>query len=189
MNGKFRFPCKEHIIPLQYIYMCILQRKEDSVKHISALLQLLLTISPSTAACEKLFSKMNLVKSPLRTRLTQENLQSQMSIVSSGPEFSEFDPLPSVEEWLKSGHRYICHKPPERSATVTSENIASTSALASSEMESIQTGLPMLTEIVKTLGGEDVARDKLCPNVNGMSLTESSIIWHGIIILCPKTTN
>ena len=140
------------------VYISILQRKEDSVKHINALLQLLLTISPSTAACERLFSQMNLVKSPLRTRLTQENLQSQMRIVISGPEFSKFDPLPSVEEWLKSGHRHIRHKPPERSATVTSESVASTSAQASSEMESIQ---PMLTEIVKTLGGEDIAREKL----------------------------
>ena len=81
-----------------------------------------------------------------------------MRIVISGPEFSKFDPLPSVEEWLKSGHRHIRHKPPERSATVTSESVASTSAQASSEMESIQ---PMLTEIVKTLGGEDIAREKL----------------------------
>lgn len=74
------------------VYTSILQRKEDSVKHISALLQLLLTISPSTAACERLFSQMNLVKSPLRTRLTQENLQCQMRILVSGPDFSKFDP-------------------------------------------------------------------------------------------------
>ena len=138
------------------VYISILQRKEDSVKHISALLQLLLTISPSTAACERLFSQMNIIKSPLRTRLTQANLQSQMRIVVSGPEFSKFDPLPSVEEWLKSGHRHIRHKPPVRS--VTPPSAASTSAQACSEMESIQ---PMLRELVKTLGGEDIAREKL----------------------------
>jgi hypothetical protein len=140
------------------VYTSILQRKEDSVKHISALLQILLTISPSTAACERLFSQMNLIKSPLRTRLTQENLQSQMRIVVSGPDFSMFDPLPSVEEWLKSGHRHIRHKPPQKSATLTSESIASTSTQATIEMDSIQ---PMLSEIVKTLGGEDIAREKL----------------------------
>lgn len=140
------------------VYVSILQRKEDSVQHISALLQVLLTISPSTAACERLFSQMNLVKSPLRTRLSQENLQSQMRIVISGPVFSKFDPLPSVENWLKSGHRHVRHKLPVRSATVTSDTVASTSSQANLEIESIQ---PMLSEIVKTLGGEDIAREKL----------------------------
>jgi hypothetical protein len=69
-----------------------------------------------------------------------------------------FDPLPSVEEWLKSGHRHIRHKPPQKSATLTSESKASTSTQATIEMDSIQ---PMLSEIVKTIGGEDIAREKL----------------------------
>ena len=153
---KVQASMQRHCHPLA-VYSSILQRQEDSVKHISALLQILLTVSPSTAACERLFSQMNLVKSSLRTRLTQENLQNQMRIVVSGPDFSQYDPLPSVEEWLKSGHRHIRHKPPERSTTkTTSESVASTSG--QSEMESLQ---PMLSELVKTLGGEEIAREKL----------------------------
>ena len=92
------------------VYGSILQRQEDSLKHIGTLLKLMLTVSPSTAACERLFSQMNIIKSPLRTHLTQENLQNQMQIVVCVPEFSKFDPLPAVHHWLKSGNRHIQHK-------------------------------------------------------------------------------
>ena len=60
------------------VYSSILQRQEESLMHISTLLNLLLTVSPSTTSCERVFSQMNLIKTSLRTRLTQENLQNQM---------------------------------------------------------------------------------------------------------------
>ena len=44
------------------VYSSILQRQEESLMHISTLLNLLLTVSPSTASCERVFSQMNLIK-------------------------------------------------------------------------------------------------------------------------------
>lgn len=79
------------------VYSSILQRKEESVKNIGVLISLVLTISPSTASCERLFSSMNMLKSSIRTHLTQENLQNQIRIVVSGKPLEDYDPLPAVQ--------------------------------------------------------------------------------------------
>lgn len=129
------------------VYSSVLQR--------NVLLTIILTVSPSTASCERLFSNMNLVKSTYRTRLTQENLQHQMRIVVDGASLQEFNPLPAVELWLSSSNRHITHKKPVKPSTPSADEPCSS---AQADMNAIQ---PMLTEMVKILGGEDVARDKL----------------------------
>ena len=112
------------------VYPSLLQRKDESLKHICVLVDLLLTISPSTASCERLFSSMNLVKNPSRTRITQDNLQHQMRIVVNGEPFESYDPQPAVEHWLRSSHRHITHRKPQSAekqypvpSTSTSMNI------------------------------------------------------------------
>ena len=55
---------------------------------------------------------MNLIKTPLSTRLMQENLQNQMRIVVNGSSFQDYDPDPSVMHWLKCANRHITHKEP-----------------------------------------------------------------------------
>ena len=146
------------------VYSSILQRQEESLMHISTLLSLLFTVSPSTASCERVFSRMNLIKTSLRTRLTQENLQNQMRIVVNGSSFQEFDPDPSVMQWLKSANRHITHKKPVKvkQPDPTEEPSTSQSDPASAEAEAdMNIVQPMLDEMVKLFGGEDAARQKL----------------------------
>lgn len=91
----------------------ILQLSEKTFTHISTLIELLLTISPSTAACERSFSSMNLIKTPSRSTLSQANLKNQMRIVLSGPSLQDFDASDSVMHWLENckGGRHLTHKP------------------------------------------------------------------------------
>ena len=143
------------------VYSSILQR-QDSLMHISTLLSLLLTVSPSTASCERVFSQMNLIKTSLRTILTQENLQNQIRVVVNGSSFQEFDPDPSVMHWLKSANRHITHKKPmeikQPAPTEEPYTLKSESASAEADMNIVQ---PMLDKMVKIFGGEDAARQKL----------------------------
>lgn len=139
------------------VYSSILKRNEDTLKNVNELIKIFLTISPSTASCERLFSSMNLVKSPLRTRLSQENLQHQMRVIANGKSFQDFNPRPAVEYWLKTGNRHITHKAPVRSVAKVPLPIPGSSTQSHVD-DSIQ---PMLQELVKSLGGEEAARKRL----------------------------
>ena len=54
------------------------------------------TLPVSTAACERGFSKMNIVCSPHRTRLTVSHMAALMFISLSGPPLEKWDPMPHV---------------------------------------------------------------------------------------------
>ncbi|KAH3889521.1 hypothetical protein DPMN_013578 [Dreissena polymorpha] len=60
----------------------------------------MLTISPSTAECERCFSKMNLIKTDKRTSLQDDSLASLVRI--NGPKLKEFNPGPAIRKWLDS---------------------------------------------------------------------------------------
>ncbi|XP_071181304.1 zinc finger protein 862-like [Mytilus edulis] len=136
------------------VYCDLLKRQQDdSFRNINVLIEIMLTISSSSAACERVFSQMNIIKSPLRSKLTQENLQNQMQIVVNGVSIKEFDPRPSVVYWLKSGNRHLTHKLPVKA---TSEAVAS-----HSQDRDVTNVRPLLQDLVKSLGGEEAARAKL----------------------------
>ena len=63
------------------------------------------TIPVSTAECERGFTKMNIVCTPLRTRLTVLHLSSLMFISITGPPLALWEPLPYVKSWLASNRR------------------------------------------------------------------------------------
>jgi len=63
------------------------------------------TIPISTAECERGISKMNIVCSSLRSRLTVEHLSSLMFISLCGPPVRLWLPLTYVKSWLDSNHR------------------------------------------------------------------------------------
>ena len=90
-----------------------MQLQENTFVNISSLIELLLTVSPSTAACERSFSSMNHIKTPYRSTLSQDNLQNQMRIVLSGPSLQDYDASDSVDYWLNSckGGRHLFHQP------------------------------------------------------------------------------
>jgi len=63
------------------------------------------TIPVSTAECERGFSKMNIVCTSLRSRLTVKHLSSLMLISLSGPPLRLWKPLSYVKSWLASDRR------------------------------------------------------------------------------------
>ena len=103
----------------------------NHIKNISLLVQIMLTISPSTAECERGFSQMNLIKTERRTRLQYESLASLVRINIDGPSLMEFDPKPAISKWLKDsrGKRHIKgHKlsgPRPRHHVITSSSSSS----------------------------------------------------------------
>src|SRR6218665_2031868 len=67
------------------------------------------TIPVGTAACERGFSKMNIICSPLRTRLTLKDTSSLMFVSLSGPPVMLFEPLKYVKSW-RDGHITGCQQ-------------------------------------------------------------------------------
>lgn len=92
--------------PVLPTYESVLGLDEDDQSAFSAMLPLvniMLTISPSTAECERGFSAMNALKSQYRTSLKQESLSNLMRIKVDGPPVKDFNPNESVVTWLNSG--------------------------------------------------------------------------------------
>lgn len=76
----------------------------------------MMTLSPSTASCERGFSIQNILKTDKRTRLTQNNLRNQLLLMTEGPPVSEFIAEECISKWLLStskgryvhGHKLKC---------------------------------------------------------------------------------
>ena len=87
-------------------YERILSRN-NATDHISCLLPLIniimLTVSPTTAECERDFSLINCLK-------THNGTVSLMRIKIDGPEFEHFNSTDGLREWLECGNRHI-HDP------------------------------------------------------------------------------
>ena len=61
-------------------------------------------IAVSSAEAERGFSKMNIIYSDKRGRLTVENVANLMIINLIGLPFSSWEPTPSVKKWLRRNH-------------------------------------------------------------------------------------
>ena len=70
--------------PLVDVYSLKRKQKPSAMSHILKLLEYLLVVSPSTASCERGFSKMNVLKTRYRTGLRQDPLQSQLLVMTEG---------------------------------------------------------------------------------------------------------
>ena len=75
--------------------------------HVLSLINNMLTVSPTTAECERGFSLMNELKTQYRTSMKQDSLSSLMRIKVDGPEFEAFSPADSLNQWLESGNGHI----------------------------------------------------------------------------------
>ena len=78
----------------------LLASTPDDVKDCLTLLNLMLTLSPSTAKCERGFSTMNHVKSYLRTTLTQDTLSDLMRMRSSDCTLKDYNAKPAISNWF-----------------------------------------------------------------------------------------
>ncbi len=77
----------------------------EDCKDIHVLMRILLTISPSTASCERGFSLMNQVKNCKRARMSGETLSSLMRLNHMEETLMDFDPEPAVTEWITSAKK------------------------------------------------------------------------------------
>lgn len=76
---------------------------KENIKHILPLVNIMLTISPSTAECERGFSAMNKIKTGSRTSMSQDTLKNLMRISIDGPTLEEYKATDSVVHWLNCG--------------------------------------------------------------------------------------
>ena len=83
------------------VYTDLLKEKDEDMKGMLILLELMLTFSASTAACERGFSSMNMSKTKLRTGLNLKTLDSLMRISIDGPKIENFDAEKFVACWNK----------------------------------------------------------------------------------------
>lgn len=84
------------------VYESMMMGNYEGIHNILLLVQIMLTISPSTAQCERSFSAMKMIKTSHRSSLRQEMLSSLMRIHASGISFEEFNPEPAIIKWMST---------------------------------------------------------------------------------------
>ena len=77
-----------------------MRENDPEIKNISVVIKFMMTISASTAACERGFSCMNRQKTKERCNFTQEALEYIMYINIDGPSVGAFDSSSSLERWV-----------------------------------------------------------------------------------------
>lgn len=94
--------------PLLQVYGDLLREHPARFQNILVLVDLMLTLSPSTAECERQFSSMKRIKTALRNRLSNESLQALMKINCDGPADVDFDPGDCKQVTNKRTWRQTC---------------------------------------------------------------------------------
>ena len=97
-----------------HLYGDLLRERPPHLSKVLVLVEALLTLSPSTAACERGFSTMNRVKTSHRTSLRSDTLNNLMLISTDGCRVDEYSPDKAVEHWFFSakGTRHLHHRTP-----------------------------------------------------------------------------
>lgn len=73
------------------------------------------TLPVSTAECERGFSKMNIICSSLRSKLTVHHMSSLIFVSLCGPPITHWEPLKYVQSWISSNRRSAaCTQGPSR---------------------------------------------------------------------------
>ncbi|XP_039459533.1 zinc finger protein 862-like [Oreochromis aureus] len=108
------------------LYRALLSENPEHLSHILLLVKLMLTLSPSTAICERGFSCMNRVKTTHRTSLHPETLNDCMQLSINGETVESFCPDKSIRFWMFSGKgsRHLDHKTPTRTKSSEMEGNA-----------------------------------------------------------------
>ncbi|KAH3882995.1 hypothetical protein DPMN_006943 [Dreissena polymorpha] len=72
----------------------------EEFDNLYSLLDLLLSLPPTSVPCESTFSHLKLLKTHRRLRLRQDTLNSLMMIKLSTPDVTDYDPSAAVDKWL-----------------------------------------------------------------------------------------
>ncbi len=122
-ENELRLLCDKFLLPFGETKTAFRSFKDGVGKDKCPPLQLLCnnvnTIPVSTAQCERGFSKMNIICTPLRSRLTPTRMSSLMFISMSCPPMKLWQPIKYVRTWLASNRRAAnCTQGPQRHADV-----------------------------------------------------------------------
>ena len=82
------------------VFANLLASRSDDVKECLVLLDLMMTLSPSTATCERSFSAMNQLKSNVRSRISQRSLVDFMRVRSADVSSKEYSSGPAISHWI-----------------------------------------------------------------------------------------
>lgn len=72
---------------------------EDS-SMVMCIVDLLMTLPPTSVSCETCFSQMKLVKTSRRTRLQQKTLNDLLVVRLASPSMQDFDPDQAIDHWM-----------------------------------------------------------------------------------------
>ena len=82
------------------VFSNILMSPPDDVKDCLVLIDLLVTLSPSTAKCERGFSTMNQLKNSMPTLMNQDTLTALMRVRSSNLNVANFCATSAIQRWM-----------------------------------------------------------------------------------------
>ena len=82
------------------VFSNILMSPPDDVKDCLVLIDLLITLSLSTAKCERGFSTMNQLKNSTRTLMNQDTLTALMKVQSSNLDVTNFCATSAIQRWM-----------------------------------------------------------------------------------------
>jgi uncharacterized protein YfbU (UPF0304 family) len=126
---EVRFLCTKFGLTFRELKCEYREFKDTQGKVIGPTLRLLLncvnTIPVSTAECERGFSKMNLICSSLRTKLTVPHMSALMIISPCGPPVDMWQPMKFAKSWLAANRRAAdCTQGPQRNVDSRDYNVA-----------------------------------------------------------------
>lgn len=67
-----------------------------------SVIDLMLTLPPTSVTCETTFSQMKLIKTSRRTRLQPSTLRDLLVVKLESPDVKAFNPEPAIDHWLVS---------------------------------------------------------------------------------------
>ena len=86
-----------------------LKENDPDMQGMNTVLELVMTFSSSTAACERGFSTMNRNKTKLRMKMTNETLNDVMRICIDGNKLEDFNPEIHYKKWIEMAKRTRRH--------------------------------------------------------------------------------
>ena len=95
--------CNQRNSSQKDVYKSLLLHEAPKFKHILPLIEIMLSISMSTATVERGFSVMNVVKDETRTLLGNDTLNDLVEIKVNGVSLDDFTPESAILHWLDKG--------------------------------------------------------------------------------------
>ncbi|KAK5933568.1 hypothetical protein CgunFtcFv8_014038 [Champsocephalus gunnari] len=88
--------------PPKEVISDLLTENHPDVKAVLVLVYIMVTLSPSSAAVERGFPLMNLIKTSRKSQMTNETRGSLMRVSHITTTVAEFDPEPAIQKWKTS---------------------------------------------------------------------------------------